>query len=377
MYSFSRKQMQAVDRAGGAVRGDRCVPWVRRMASAGVVAIGAVLLPALPAGAVVVHATTSSPTATHGVGHATGRGVGPALTGSQFNVTDLATNVTTTFQSSTVGVESGCGNSATFFCLGLGNGNAVSVTTVAPMASGQLLTAPDGGNAVTVTVEGRTCGEFQPQGGSYTAGVEVDQFDPSTLQTIGVQITCQNDGVAMAGYVALDVQNTTPRQGYYLYDRYGDTVSFGNDSYLNYLGGPGFLPLNQPVVSMAVTPDGAGYWMTAADGGVFAYGDAGFYGSTGDLTLNQPIVGMAATPDGKGYWFVAADGGVFAYGDAQFHGSTGNLVLDSPITGILASADGRGYQLVADDGGIFVFGDAPFLGSLGGEGWSGIVGLAA
>jgi len=192
-----------------------------------------------------------------------------------------------------------------------------------------------------------------------------------------VQITCQNDGVAMAGYVALDVQNTTPRQGYYLYDRYGDTVSFGNDSYLNYLGGPGFLPLNQPVVSMAVTPDGAGYWMTAADGGVFAYGDAGFYGSTGDLTLNQSIVGMAATPDGKGYWFVAADGGVFAYGDAQFHGSTGNLVLDSPITGILASADGRGYQLVADDGGIFAFGDAPFLGSLGGEGWSGIVGLAA
>src|SRR5664280_594197 len=139
----------------------------------------------------------------------------------------------------------------------------------------------------------------------------------------------------MAGYVALDVQNTTPRQGYYLYDRYGDTVSFGNDSYLNYLGGPGFLPLNQPVVSMAVTPDGAGYWITAADGGVFAYGDA------------------------------------------QFHGSTGNLVLDSPITGILASADGRGYQLVADDGGIFAFGDAPFLGSLGGEDWSGIVGLAA
>ena len=31
----------------------------------------------------------------------------------------------------------------------------------------------------------------------------------------------------------------------------------------------------------------------------------------------QPIVGMAATPDGKGYWLVAADGGIFTFGDAR------------------------------------------------------------
>ena len=34
--------------------------------------------------------------------------------------------------------------------------------------------------------------------------------------------------------------------------------------------------------------------------------------------LNKPIVGMAATPDGDGYWLVASDGGVFAFGDAGF-----------------------------------------------------------
>ena len=39
--------------------------------------------------------------------------------------------------------------------------------------------------------------------------------------------------------------------------------------------------------------------------------------------LNEPIVGMAARPDGKGYWLVASDGGIFAFGDAGFHGSTG------------------------------------------------------
>jgi hypothetical protein len=72
---------------------------------------------------------------------------------------------------------------------------------------------------------------------------------------------------------------------------------------------------------MAPTPDGGGYWFVAADGGIFAYGDAPFYGSTGNIVLNQPVVGMAATSDGAGYWFVAADGGIFSYGDAQFYGT--------------------------------------------------------
>jgi hypothetical protein len=30
---------------------------------------------------------------------------------------------------------------------------------------------------------------------------------------------------------------------------------------------------------MSATPNGGGYWLVAADGGIFNYGDAGFYGS--------------------------------------------------------------------------------------------------
>ena len=67
---------------------------------------------------------------------------------------------------------------------------------------------------------------------------------------------------------------------------------------------------------MAGTPTAGGYWLVASDGGVFAFGDAGFYGSMGGRPLNAPSSGMAATPDGRGYWQVAADGGVFAFGDA-------------------------------------------------------------
>ena len=39
------------------------------------------------------------------------------------------------------------------------------------------------------------------------------------------------------------------------------------------------------------------------------------------INVNAPIVGMAATPTGKGYWLVAADGGIFAFGDAGFFGN--------------------------------------------------------
>jgi hypothetical protein len=41
----------------------------------------------------------------------------------------------------------------------------------------------------------------------------------------------------------------------------------------------------------------------------------------GGKILNKPIVAMASTPTGKGYWLVGSDGGIFTFGDAQFYGS--------------------------------------------------------
>ncbi|HWD52592.1 MAG TPA: hypothetical protein VG412_09340, partial [Acidimicrobiales bacterium] len=77
-----------------------------------------------------------------------------------------------------------------------------------------------------------------------------------------------------------------------------------------------------------------GALLAAADGGVFSFCGAPFYGSMGGMHLNQPIVGIAATPDGKGYWLVASDGGVFAFGDAGFFGSMGGTHLNQPMGGI-------------------------------------------
>ncbi len=140
------------------------------------------------------------------------------------------------------------------------------------------------------------------------------------------------------------------------------------------ISGP--MALNRPIVGMASTPDGKGYWLVAADGGIFTFGDAAFYGSTGGMTLNRPIVGMASTPDGQGYWLVAADGGIFSFGDATFEGSAGAIKLNQPIVGMASTPDGKGYWLVAADGGIFTFGDAPYEGSEGGQNITGIVGIS-
>ncbi len=120
--------------------------------------------------------------------------------------------------------------------------------------------------------------------------------------------------------------------------------------------------LDMPLVGMASTVDGGGYWLVAADGGVFSFGDAAFLGSAADLALHEPIVGIAADPATGGYWLVAADGGIFAFG-APFYGSEGGQPLDQPVVGMASTADGGGYWLVAADGGVFAFGDAAYQGS--------------
>jgi hypothetical protein len=59
----------------------------------------------------------------------------------------------------------------------------------------------------------------------------------------------------------------------------------------------------------------------ASDGGIFTFGDALYRGSTGGEALVAAVVGMSS-PSQSGYWLVAADGGLFSFG-VPFHGSMG------------------------------------------------------
>ncbi len=193
--------------------------------------------------------------------------------------------------------------------------------------------------------------------------------NPTTLNGVAV---CGNGATDQRGvrrpfppatHCAIGATEPVAGGGYWLVASDGGIFTFGN---AGFFGSTGSIVLNKPVVGMAATPDRGGYWLVASDGGIFTFGDARFFGSTGGIRLNAPVVGMAATPDGGGYWLVASDGGIFTFGDARFFGSTGSIVLNKPVVGMAVTPDGRGHWLVASDGGIFTFGDARFFGSTGG-----------
>jgi GH25 family lysozyme M1 (1,4-beta-N-acetylmuramidase) len=158
------------------------------------------------------------------------------------------------------------------------------------------------------------------------------------------------------------VVSTGSGAGYWIAASDGGVFSFGNAGFYGSLGGQ---TLNAPVVGMDRTANSGGYRLTASDGGVFCFGNAGFYGSMGGQHLNGAIVAITSSASGNGYWLVGTDGGIYSFGDAPFNGSMGGQHLNAPIVG-MARTPGNGYWLVGSDGGIYSFG-APFYGSMGGQ----------
>jgi adhesin/invasin len=202
--------------------------------------------------------------------------------------------------------------------------------------------------------------------GTYTA--QLVASDTDGLETITATATKANK----TGAATLTEKFSLT--GYWLTAADGGIFAFGDAPFFGSIGGA---PLNEPVVGMAATTDRGGYWEVATDGGIFAFGNAPFRGSMGGTPLNQPVAGLAPTSTGNGYWMVAEDGGIFAFGDALFKGSMGGVPLNAPVVDMVPTSTGNGYWMVASDGGVFAFGDAAFVGSLGGAPLnSPIVGLA-
>jgi peptidoglycan hydrolase-like protein with peptidoglycan-binding domain len=182
---------------------------------------------------------------------------------------------------------------------------------------------------------------------------QVYAFGSATFQGSTSGFALSRPIVAMA--------TTADGKGYWEVASDGGVFSF-NAPFYGALAG---WPLAQPVVGMTATPTGLGYWIVTADGSVFPFGDARQFGMMSSVRLNAPIKSLVAGPGGMGYWLYAADGGVFSFGSARFHGSTGSMRLNAPVVGMASTPTGGGYWLVATDGGIFSFGDARFFGSTG------------
>jgi hypothetical protein len=178
----------------------------------------------------------------------------------------------------------------------------------------------------------------------------------------GVQVT-----LAVASPGAVGIASDPAGSGYWVVNGAGLVTAHGSATFY---GDTRSLALAQPVRGISATSDGMGYLLFAADGGVFAYGDASYEKSLPQLGIHvDDIVGIAPTRDGRGYWMVGADGGLFAFGDARFDGSLPALGIHvSDIVGIAAAPSGTGYLLIGSDGGVFAFGTAAYHGSLPGLG---------
>jgi hypothetical protein len=120
------------------------------------------------------------------------------------------------------------------------------------------------------------------------------------------------------------------------------------------------------VVGIAATPTGRGYWIAAADGGVFSFGDARFAGSAAGRT-RAAVTGIAATPTGRGYWLVDRAGAVHAFGDAAASIEAARVVRP-PAAAIAASPSGRGHWVVGADGAVYAFGDVRYAGGIASDG---------
>lgn len=151
--------------------------------------------------------------------------------------------------------------------------------------------------------------------------------------------------------------------GYSVVSSDGGVFTFGD---AGYFGSAAAARPRESIVGMARTPSGDGYWLVGADGSVRAFGDAVVHDSAAGAGPEGRIVGIAATPSGNGYWLVAENGGIFAYGDAQLLGRVGAPGPEQPIVGMAPTTTGRGYWLAAANGDVFAFGDAQAYGSPGG-----------
>ena len=156
----------------------------------------------------------------------------------------------------------------------------------------------------------------------------------------------------------------------------GDDLTFGplTDA------GPCPVSLRQP--GRAITSLGTSYYVLNGEGSVGAFRSAPTFSNwISGSDLNRDIAMM---PDGQGYVVLDANGGVWKYGSARRDDTVG--ALDWPRFGpddvarsIAVMPDGRGYLVLAADGTVFRYGSAAtgVMATLGWPQWGPIDGARA
>jgi hypothetical protein len=167
-----------------------------------------------------------------------------------------------------------------------------------------------------------------------------------------------------------------PRSGYWMAAANGAVYAFGDAAYA---GAPNLNGTTVVAEDIEANPAGSGYWIVDSLGNVYAHGGAPNLGGVrpGTLLAGERATGLSAKPSGDGYWVFTSLGRALPFGSAGFFKDMFGTPLNGPVLDAIATPSGLGYYMVGSDGGVFAFGDAVFRGSMGGTPLNGpVVGLA-
>src|SRR5207244_1181784 len=84
----------------------------------------------------------------------------------------------------------------------------------------------------------------------------------------------------------------------------------------------------------------AGYWVVGSDGSVYALHGAPYKGGARGRAW-PPVVGIAATHTGGGYYLLDSAGQIFPFGDARSYGSMAGRPLNAPIIALAPTPSGH------------------------------------
>ncbi|MDQ1499287.1 MAG: hypothetical protein QOI86_2627 [Actinomycetota bacterium] len=87
----------------------------------------------------------------------------------------------------------------------------------------------------------------------------------------------------------VDMASSPDGDGYWMVASDGGVFAFGGSQFY---GSPAGTTVGS-IVSLAATPTGNGYWIVGNDGSVYNFGAAAYLGGLGGIPVNKPIVGMA------------------------------------------------------------------------------------
>ncbi|MGC8488014.1 MAG: glycosyl hydrolase family 18 protein [Clostridia bacterium] len=222
-----------------------------------------------------------------------------------------------------------------------------------PSITGYTMATPSGALA-TATVDGSNFGT--------TAGtVTLNGADLQVASWSDTAITVDIPDNAAPGPLEVDAGgvNSAPYQfrgwnnGYYTVSTSGVVTAYGKAQFYGDLQSSG-ITSSSAIIQIIATPDGKGYWLLAASGQLYPFGDAGF--SAGALGGGVSAKQFVALPSGTGGYLltstnqvVPVGSGATVYGQAP-SGTTVNSIAIDPA--------GDGYWLLTSSGAVLSFGSA-------------------